>query len=697
MKSYDLRPQRAGGRLASKAVLAAAGAALTAFGIFSALPTSADSGAISVLYSFTGQADGNSPTGALVRASDGSLYGTTNHQGSGASGGTVYRLTQGGAFATLNGFTQAQGADPIGGLTVGPDGSFYGAAAFGGANDDGTIFKISSDGTFSTLYSFSGSDGKIPWSTLTVGNDGSLYGTTYQGGTGGCGSNGCGTVFKITPGGTLTTLYSFADGADGALPESGVVQGADGNFYGVAAGGGANQLGTAFRVSPGGALATLYAFGGAEGSGRPVGNPVFDSSGTLYGTTEGQNDNGIVFAISPGGAFSVLHAFSGGDGSEPNPGGLTLASDGRLYGTTLGGGTGGYGAIYSLGTNGAFTLLHSFQSSDGAYPWSGLLEIGSGVFAGTTSAGGAGSYGTIYQFSTSAGGGSSSSSSSSSSGSSSSSSSSSSSGGSSSSSSSSSSGSSSSSSSSSSSGSSSSSSSSSSSGGSSSSSSSSSSGSSSSSSSSGSSSSGATSFITAAPSSLGFGNVARTNTSLPQTVTIKVLSGRYSPGAPTITGTDAADFAVHNNGCAGSMPQGGTCTMMLSFTPKRTAGALESATLHVNGNASAAVSLTGTSAPPTTVSPTSINFGTVPLLGSARGIVTLTNNQSSPVEALSIVSGLGFFESGNCLGRVAAFSSCTVVVKFTPVVPGVRAGTLTLIDTNDSASPHKVLLSGTGH
>src|SRR5208282_4612644 len=161
-------------------------------------------------------------------------------------------------LTTLHSFQPfPNGAGPNG-LVQGSDGNFYGTA-WGGTNGYGTVFKITPNGALTTLYSFSGGDdGAYPSAGLVQGSDGSFYGTTQYGGT-----NGWGTVFKISTNGVLTSLYSFTDGNDGMFPIGGLVQGSDGNFYGTTSYGGANLVyGTVFKISTDGAYTNLYSFTG---------------------------------------------------------------------------------------------------------------------------------------------------------------------------------------------------------------------------------------------------------------------------------------------------------------------------------------------------------------------------------------------------------------------------------------------------
>src|SRR5579871_4905542 len=199
-------------------------------------------------------------------------------------------------------------------LIQGNDGNFYGTTAGGGSNSVGTIFKISTQGTLTTLWQFSGGvDGANPEAGLLQGLDGNLYGTAYDGGASTNCTGGCGTVFKITPQGTLTTLLSFNRGAGGAYPQSGFVQGSDSNFYGTASFGGSNSVGTVFKITPQGTLTSLWQFsGGADGSNPEVGL-VPGGDGNFYGTTftGGSNNVGTAFKITPQGKLTVLWQFSG--------------------------------------------------------------------------------------------------------------------------------------------------------------------------------------------------------------------------------------------------------------------------------------------------------------------------------------------------------------------------------------------------
>ena len=187
-------------------------------------------------------------------------------------------------FQTLLIFDGANGANPVDtSLVQGTNGELYGTTLGGGANSSGTVFKINAAGELTTLYSFCSqancADGSLPYGGLVLGSDGNFYGTTSQGG-----SNGIsGTVFKITPVGKLTTLHNFS-GQDGAGPGAPLIEGTDGNFYGITQNGGSNNAGTIFKITPAGALTSLYSI--QSGDGFYLNGPLAEGTdGNFYGTT----------------------------------------------------------------------------------------------------------------------------------------------------------------------------------------------------------------------------------------------------------------------------------------------------------------------------------------------------------------------------------------------------------------------------
>jgi uncharacterized repeat protein (TIGR03803 family) len=361
---------------------------------------------LSLLASFTGTsgaAPGQYPyLENLVQGSDGNFYGTTLDGGTNGYG-AVFKISPSGTFTLLHSFSTAttDGESPYAGLVQGSDGNFYGTTHTGGANNYGTVFQISPSGTFTLLHSFSTAttDGEYPYAGLVQGSDGNFYGTTYFGG-----ANGAGTVFNVTPSGTCTVLHSFSTATtDGRQAYAGLVQGSDGNFYGTTYLGGANNYGTVFQIAPSGAFTLLHSFSNVQTDGRnPYASLVQGSDGNFYGTTfyGGANGYGTLFNVTPSGTVTVLHSFSTAttDGQQPRAS-LVQGSDGNFYGTTYLGGANGNGAIFQITPAGTFTLLHSSSTgtTDGDYPYGGLVQGSDGNFYGTTYYGGASSDGAIYK------------------------------------------------------------------------------------------------------------------------------------------------------------------------------------------------------------------------------------------------------------------------------------------------------------
>jgi uncharacterized repeat protein (TIGR03803 family) len=318
-------------------------------------------------------------------------------------------------FTTLASFDGTDGYNPVAGLVQGRDGNFYGTTTIGGANYSGTVFKMTPAGTLTTLYTFCTvkgcPDGSLA-NSLVLATDGNFYGTTQRGGAGsGKGCSGCGTVFKITPRGTLTTLHSF-NFSDGFQP-NGLIQATDGNLYGTALYGGIVSHGTIFKISLAGNFKMWNLW--PNGSG-PTGL-IQGTDGNFYGLTSGGGGRsadpyGSVFKMTPLGKFTRLHKFSGSDGFQPN--GLIQDTDGNFYRTTLAGGssqqhycaTGGAvcGTFFQMTPTGALATLYNFCSQpgcgDGAEPV-GVIQATDGNFYGTTSIGG-NNNGTVFNI-TSAG------------------------------------------------------------------------------------------------------------------------------------------------------------------------------------------------------------------------------------------------------------------------------------------------------
>jgi len=377
----------------------------------------ADAQTETILHTFgSGTTNGAAPLAGLVQGSDGNFYGTTSSGGTGSTYGTVFRISPSGSYTNLYSFGSSltNGYDSRAGLVQGSDGNFYGTAYYGGTNscNCGTVFRIYPSGTYTNLYSFAGSpnDGGNPSAGLVQGIDGNFYGTASEGGIG----FPYGTVFRISPGGSYTNLYSFRGPPnDGNSPLAGLVQGSDSNFYGTTYSGGKSGLGTVFRMNPSGSYTNLYSFAGSPNDGaNPDAGLVPGSDGNFYGTTSYGGTNGVeyggdgtVFRISPSGTYTSLYSFGSSptDGEIPDAG-LVLGSDGNFYGTTSAGGTndveyGGDGTVFRISPGGSHTNLYSFGSSsaDGEDPEAGVVQGSDGNFYGTTFYGGAGGVGIVFK------------------------------------------------------------------------------------------------------------------------------------------------------------------------------------------------------------------------------------------------------------------------------------------------------------
>ncbi len=249
-------------------------------------------GSLTTMLSFIGT-NGDLPFAGLTLGADGNFYGAT-HQGGVNGVGSVYKITTNGALTTLVSFNNSNGGFPYAGLiALGADGNFYGTTFLGGAANDGTVFKMTANGTLTTLVSFNATNGANPYAGLVQGSDGNFYGVTANGG-----SNAAGTIFNITSGGVFTNLYSFTGGSDGAQPVGGLLLGRDGNFYGTTAYGGAYGVGTLFRMIPNGTLTTISQFDGYNGA-NPQAALTQGADGNIYGTTQngGVQGSGTFFRL----------------------------------------------------------------------------------------------------------------------------------------------------------------------------------------------------------------------------------------------------------------------------------------------------------------------------------------------------------------------------------------------------------------
>ncbi len=369
-----------------------------------------------VLYNFTGGADGGNPYAGVIRDQAGNLYGTTLSGGNycdvepNPTCGLVYKIDPSGHQTVLYAFNGADGSVPYAGVIRDQAGNLYGATVFGGAANQGEVFKLDVSGHLTVLHSFrGGTDGALPTGDVLLVS-GNLYGTTSCGGTGtGCSGGGAGTVFKLDAAGHETILYSFSGGADGSSPQAAVILDAAGNLYGTTEQGGTSGAGVVFMLDPSDHETVLYSFLGGSRGGYPWAPLILDEAGNLYGTAAGSPETaGVVFKVNPAGQETVLHAFVGsGDGRTPLAGVVRDAA-GNLFGTASRGGPAGQGMVFKVDTNGQETVLYDFPGKrDGAKPRAGLAVDGAGNLYGTTSAGGdgtvfkvdaSGKYSLVYMF-----------------------------------------------------------------------------------------------------------------------------------------------------------------------------------------------------------------------------------------------------------------------------------------------------------
>ncbi|MGC1371369.1 MAG: choice-of-anchor tandem repeat GloVer-containing protein [Candidatus Sulfotelmatobacter sp.] len=330
------------------------------------------------------------------------------------------------------------GENPQAELIQGADGNYYtttytggSGSCFGGSQGAipgcGAVVKITPAGVLSVVYSFpydsansTAPDGLYPAAGLLQAPDGNFYGVASLGGTGetcSTGTFGCGTIFKLTPSGTLTVLHSFCGGngcgslpTDGSNPLGRLAIGPDGNLYGTTQAGGMNQgvynAGTIFRISLSGAYQILHLFSGNDGTSdgaNPVAGLTLGSDGNFYGTTQfgGTSGFGTIFKMNLAGTVTILQSFAQFDpnGAEPE-GALIQASDGNLYGTCYSGGANGWGTVFRISKSGSFTKLYDFTQAagnPGNLPKAGLIQASDGNLYGTAWEGGSFTEGSIYQ------------------------------------------------------------------------------------------------------------------------------------------------------------------------------------------------------------------------------------------------------------------------------------------------------------
>lgn len=340
---------------------------------------------------------------SLFQGIDGNIYGIG---GGGSNSGTAYFITPDGAMTTLYSFCSKKNcADGVGptGMVQAANGNLFGTTYAGGANNgSGTVFELSPTGKLTTIYNFCAqtncADGINPNSGLVQGIDGNFYGTTARGG-----AKNLGTVFVITPAGQFSTLYSFCSETncdDGSSPYSGLVLATNGNLYGTTDYGGTNASGTIFEITASGQFLSLYSL---DVFNTLPSTLIQAADGSFYGTTESMGSTGSVFRFIPPNNFTVLFTFCSGCAVGSNPvAPVVQGSDGNFYGTTTMGGTRGDGTLFSMTPKGKLTVVHTFCTltgcADGTEP-APLMQSTNGIFYGSTGGGGEFGEGTLYSVS----------------------------------------------------------------------------------------------------------------------------------------------------------------------------------------------------------------------------------------------------------------------------------------------------------
>jgi uncharacterized repeat protein (TIGR03803 family) len=609
------------------------------------------------------------------------------------------------------GTTPTDGYEPSAPLLIDASGNLFGTTSGGGTavlcpdpsglNSCGIVFElVKSSGNYAerVLHNFSGppGDGDEPMAGLIMDSSGNLFGTTGFGGSGLCGATSCGTAFELvkSPSGYTENVLHMFTGFDGGFIFADLVMDSSGNLYGTANGGGANGFGIVFELVNSSGTYTqkvLYSFGASAADGEfPVAGLVIDSAGNLFGTTSGDGGPfrcgltscGTVFELvnSPTGYTErVLYTFAGNDGANPLAG-LIMDSSGNLFGTTGNGGAYGFGTVFELtNSSGSYSqkVLHSFGGTptDGVMPVASLLIDASGNLFGTTKIGGSPTAcgalgcGTVFELVNSSGtytekvlhsfGGV------------------------------------------------------------------------------GDGESPAAALVmdgagnlygttevggsvqlgivfeinpvapapavTLSASSITFSQIVNTSSS-PQTITVTnsgIANLIFGLGGATLSGTDAAQFAIGSDTCTGStIAPKATCSVSVTFSP--TVPAIATALLTFSDNAiesAQMVNLMGTGLTPNasvTFSPATLTFPSQSISTiSAVQAVTLMNSGGTPLTITSISSSAGFNETNNCGSSVAADGSCVIQVTFAPTAAGPLSGTVSVVD-NAPGSPQPVAVSGLG-
>jgi uncharacterized repeat protein (TIGR03803 family) len=337
------------------------------------LPPAVQAQTVTTIYNFVGSDNSVDPLGVIAQGRDGDYYGVT----AGAGRGTIYKISTSGTFTLLHTFaSDGSEGQSCNGLVLGSDGNFYGTCEQGGnnSNSTGTLFKVTPTGTLTVLHFFDGTfsgtvDGCYPLGVPVQASDGNFYGTAFE-----CGVNDAGLIYKITPAGIFTVVHAFAFGSgDGNQPKGALIQGSDGNLWGTTSSGGANNGGAVFKSSLTGTESLVFSFS-ACGTGTtgcaPAAGLVQGNDGNFYGTAEqgGASNEGVIFKVTPGGTYTLLHSFNitTDNGADPQlP--LTLGTDSNFYGVATDCFAGGCNPadLFRITSKGVFTDVFNFPDLGG--------------------------------------------------------------------------------------------------------------------------------------------------------------------------------------------------------------------------------------------------------------------------------------------------------------------------------------------
>jgi uncharacterized repeat protein (TIGR03803 family) len=330
-------------------------------------------------------------SGRLAQGRDGNFYAQSGNGGT-SSLGTIFKVTPSGTVAIIHSLVSTDGysSNTGGGTTLGANGDFYANGFSGGSSGYGTVFKVTPTGTLTVLHNFTDTgDGYNPANAQVTDTNGNLYGTTD--------SNPV-TIYQITPAGTFSTITTLttAEGIEGGQ----LSIGSDGNVYGGMNLGGANGYGTAFKTTPAGVVTVLHNFDPTDGD-YAAGGMVQAANGKFYGAAMlgGVSNAGVIYSLTSSGTYAMLHSVNGTtDGYEPY-GQVLLASDGNFYGVTNGGGSVGCGTIFKVTPAGAYSVVYNFDSTHGCSPEEQVIQGTNGLLYGLVNGGGAYGNGAFYSLS----------------------------------------------------------------------------------------------------------------------------------------------------------------------------------------------------------------------------------------------------------------------------------------------------------